>query len=70
MTGGLLVIGAMFAGLAGVMAFLIAYGESGHHFPDRRAARRQAFGTALGAMVSFAALAVLLALVVPHVAHP
>lgn len=70
MTGGLLVIGALFAGLAGLLAFLIAYEESGHHFADKRAARRLAFGTAFGAMVFFAALAVVLAFVVPQVIHP
>jgi hypothetical protein len=69
MTTGLLALGLVFGCFAGALAFLIAYEESGRHFTNKRAARRHALGTALGALAFFGGLAVLLVLIIPHVLH-
>jgi hypothetical protein len=68
--GGLIGIGLFLAGIAGVMAFLIAYDETSRHFPSRSQARRHALTTAITAFVFFAALTAVLAILVPHVIKP
>jgi hypothetical protein len=57
---GLAGIGLFLVIFAGMTAFLIAYSENLHHFPSRGEARRRAIGSALGAVVFFAALELVL----------
>jgi predicted DNA repair protein MutK len=64
---GLLGFGLVFSVVAGVMAFLIAYDETGRHFPSRARARRQALGTGFAAFAFFTVLSVLLAILVPRI---
>jgi hypothetical protein len=66
----LLVIGMVFASFAGVMAFLIAYEESGHHFRSKSDARRHALGSAVGAFLFFGVLAIAVAVAVPRAVQP
>ena len=63
-------IGLSLAGIAGVMAFLIADDETSRHFPNRSQARRHALTTGLAAFAFFAALAALLAVLVPYATRP
>jgi hypothetical protein len=66
MTLGLIAVGLVVTALAGVMAFLIAYHESLHHFSRKSEARRHALGTAFAAVAFFGVLAIVIAVVVPH----
>lgn len=60
------IIGAIFGGLAALMAYLIAYEEYLHHFPDRKTTRRMAIESALVAFVFFFGMGLLLAAVLPR----
>ncbi len=48
------------------MAYLIAYEEFAHHFPDTKQPRQMAFESAVFAFTFFFGLGLILALVLPH----
>jgi hypothetical protein len=62
----IVVISAAFALIAGLMAYLIAYEEFAHHFPDTKQPRQMAFESAVFAFTFFFGLGLILALVLPH----
>ena len=63
----ILFISAVFGSLAGAMAYLIAYEEYLHHFPDKRRPRRLALQTGFFAFLFFLGIGVVLAFVLPGV---
>jgi uncharacterized membrane protein SpoIIM required for sporulation len=52
----ILPVGALFALLASLMAFLITYNEYARHFEDKRSARREALRTGLVTFLFFCVL--------------
>ncbi|HKK20887.1 MAG TPA: hypothetical protein VJ983_05385 [candidate division Zixibacteria bacterium] len=62
----IIVISAAFAVIAGLMAYLIAYEEYAHHFPDPKQSRQMAFESAVFAFTFFFGLGLILALMLPR----
>ena len=56
MTPIFVVLGIMFAPLAGLCAFVITFNEYVHHFPDRKKAVRLAAKTGFAAFLFFSVL--------------
>ena len=63
----LLPIGAMFAFLASIMAFLITYNEYAKHYREKRKAVLAALQTALVTFFFFCTLSLVAGLVLDHV---
>jgi hypothetical protein len=59
-------MGAVFGGLAALMAYLVASQEYSHHFPDSRRVKRSALESAIIAFAFFFGLSIILALVLPE----
>ena len=62
-----IVIAAFFGPLAAFMAFMIAYREYEHHFPDRARVLRESWHVAIVTLLVFLGLGVGLAIVLPWV---
>lgn len=62
----ILSISLAFGIVAGLMAYVIAYGEYVHHFPDKRKARVMACESGLIAFLFFVVLGLAMAWVLPH----
>lgn len=60
-------LGAVFALLASVMAFLISWKEYSRHFRDRKRALRLALGSAVVAFLFFVVLSVVAALAINRI---
>jgi hypothetical protein len=58
-------MGAVFGGLAALMAYLIASQEYSHHFPDSKRVRHSALESALIAFAVFFGLSIILAVILP-----
>jgi len=58
-------IGAIFSPLAALAAFLIAYNEYEHHYPNKRQAFKAAIGTGIFTFIFFFILVLILAIVLP-----
>ena len=66
MVSSVILIAVVFGGIAAVMAFLIAYEEYVHHFPDKRTVIRMSLEPALLAFAVFLGLGLILAATLPH----
>jgi hypothetical protein len=64
-TGVVLSIGLSFSLLASAIAYVVTYEEYAHHFAEKVAIRRQAFGAALTTFAFFALFSVVLSLLLP-----
>lgn len=53
-------IGFVFSPLAALMAFLIAYGEYQHHYPDKAIPRKLALEAAVGTFIFFVVISVII----------
>jgi len=55
-------IGLVFGPLAALSAYLITYGEYQHHYPDKKTPRKLALEAAIGTLVFFLVLSVVIGL--------